>query len=333
MTAGFPRDAGRLPGGSSHNGGARAAELAGLRFSLVGAGNVGQSVASWLVACGGTLAQVASRPGSARAAAFAGRMGVPAVDLAAFTSRNEALLLVAVPDGALAAVAATLAAQPQAAVALHVSGFAPAEELAALRDAGAALGGFHPLRAFPGVESAVERAAGLFFALDGDPAAVALGRRLAAAFGGSCAVVGPAERPLYHLAATLMAGAITTVASVATEIARRSELPPAVLPGLARLATEALAGALALADPAAGITGPAARGDAATFFVELDRLAETAPEAVPVVVALGRESLRQRARLDPPDRPRQALADRLASAELLDLTKDRVLTSKSRPSG
>ncbi len=318
-----------MPTGTSQS----EAPLSGLRFSLVGSGAVGQSLAAWIVASGGKLRQVAGRPGSKRLESFAQRLELPALDFRDLSSGGEELLLIAVSDGALEDVAEILAARPQAAVALHVSGFAAAAVLAPLRAAGSAIGGLHPLRAFPAPETAVEEAAGVFFALDGDPPAVALGKRLAEAFAGTSAVVAPEQRPLYHLAATLMAGAMTTVAAVAMEIASRSGLPADVRPGLARLATGALTQALALADPAAGITGPAARGDAATFLLELARLAETAPEAVPVVVALGRESLRQRARLGAPDPPRLALAERLSRTDLLDLTKDRVLTSKPKPSG
>lgn len=310
--------------------------LDGLSFSLIGAGAVGQSLAAWFVARGGKLVQVAGRPGAAgfdTAAAFARRLGAAAADLGTLSTAGEDLLLIAVPDGALAGVAATLAARGQARVALHVSGVTPAEVLAALRAGGSAIGGFHPLRAFPAPEPDAGMAAGVFFALDGDPPALALGRRLATALGGSAAAVAAAQRPLYHLVATLLAGGVTTVVASAMEIAHRAGLPPEARPGFARLATDALAGALARPDPAAGITGPAARGDQETFLLELAQLHHLAPEAAPAVVALARESLRQRARVAPPDPPRIALAERLAGADLLDLTKDRVLTSTVKPPG
>lgn len=325
--------------------------LDGLRFSLIGPGAVGQSLAGWIVARGGRLLQVAGRPrcagsagsdssdsslgslGSDTAAKLARRLGGAAADLRTLSTSGEDLLLIAVPDEALAGLATTLAARPQARVALHVSGVAPAAVLDALRPAGSAIGGFHPLRAFPAPEENVERAAGLFFALDGDPPARALGQRLAAALGGTAAPIAAEQRPLYHLVATLMAGAVTTVVATAMEIAARSGLPPEVRPGFARLATDALAGALARPDPAAGITGPAARGDQETFLLELAQLRGVAPEAAPIVVALARESLRQRARVAAADPARVALAERLAGVDLLDLTKDRVLTSTVKPPG
>lgn len=307
--------------------------LQNLRFSLIGPGAVGESLAAWIVACGGTLCQAAGRPGSIRLEAFARRLQAPAVDARELSTRGEALLLVAVPDGELAGVAAMLANRPQAGVALHVSGVASAAALEPLRSAGSAIGGFHPLRAFPAPERSVEKAAGVFFALDGDPAAIALGQRLATAFGGTAASISEEQRPLYHLVATLMAGAVTTIAAVAMEIAARSGLPDEVRPGFASLATDALAKALAMTEPAGGITGPAARGDHATFLFELAHLDRIAPQAVPIVVALARESLRQRSRCAAPDPPQAALAELLSRADLLDLTKDRVLTSTPKPPG
>lgn len=307
--------------------------LHGLSFSVIGTGAVGQSLASWIVARGGTLVQAAARTGSARLELFARRLGIRAVAARELSTDGEDLLLIAVPDGELAGIAELLARRPQAGVALHVSGVATAAVLEPLRAAGAAIGGFHPLRAFPAPEVRAEEAVGVFFGLDGDPQAIALGRRLAGALDGTCAVVAAEHRPLYHLVATLMAGAVTTVAAVAMEIATRCGLPGEVRPGFAQLATDALAKALALPDPAAGITGPAARGDQETLLHELLALDRKLPEAVPVVVALARESLRQRSRLIPPDPARQALADLLARPDLLDLMKDRVLTSSRKPPG
>ena len=73
--------------------------LAGLRFTLVGPGSVGQSLAAWIVARGGRLSQLAGRPGSASVQAFARRSGVPGVETRQLATRGEELLLIAVPDG------------------------------------------------------------------------------------------------------------------------------------------------------------------------------------------------------------------------------------------
>jgi predicted short-subunit dehydrogenase-like oxidoreductase (DUF2520 family) len=309
--------------------------LAGLRFALVGAGAVGSTLAIWFHRRGARAIAVAARRDSRRAAELARFLGCAVPSTAELESRSADLLLLAVPDDALGETARELARRPQAPVALHVAGALPPSAIAPLAAAGSAIGGFHPLRAFPrGATAEVEEPeSGLFFALGGAPSAVALGRRLAAAIGGQAEVVSDVARPLYHLAATLVAGGIATLASTAFEIRRRAGIPPEADAGYALLAEGALAGATAAADPATAITGPAARGDLETFTLEARALAAVAPESLPVVHALGRESLRQRARIAPPTAAQERLAEALDRAELLDLAKDRVLTSRREPHG
>src|SRR3954469_25341541 len=224
------------------------APLAGLRFSLAGPGKVGSSLAGWAVAAGAELVAVAGR----------GALG----ELA---SGGQDLLLLALPDAVLAAAAAELARRPQAAVALHTSGSLDASVLAPLRAAGSAVGSLHPLKAFPRPLPDPAEARGVFFAVDGGGVARAMACRLAAAWGGMAAEVPAGSRPLYHFAATLAAGGVTTLVAAAAEIAATLGLPAEVRRGYLGLAKGATAAALGTLDAggplAAAITGPAARGD------------------------------------------------------------------------
>jgi len=257
------------------------APLADLTFSLVGPGRVGQSLAAWAQAQG------------ARCLAAVGREGAPSLATA-----GQDLLLIAVPDGVLAQVAADLAARPQAAVALHTSGSLDAEVLAPLRGAGAAVVSLHPLKAFPQPLPDLAQAHGVFFAVDGDPAARALAHRLAAAWGAEAGEVPAAARTLYHFAATLAAGGVVTLLALAEEIAVRLRLPAAVVRGYLELSRGAVAAAIeadAAGRPvAAALTGPAARGDRATVERQLAALANLAPKKVRLVTELARETLRQK---------------------------------------
>jgi predicted short-subunit dehydrogenase-like oxidoreductase (DUF2520 family) len=257
------------------------ASLDGLRFSLVGPGRVGKSVAGWAVAAGGELVAATGRDG-----------------LAGFGSGGQDLLLIAVPDGVLAEVAERLATRPQAAVALHTSGSRDAAVLAPLRAVGSAAGTLHPLKAFPRVLSAPEEASGVFFALDGEPAALALARRLVAAWGGVAGEVPAAARPLYHFAATLAAGGVATLLATAADLARKAGLPPEVARGYLDLARGTVAAALAAppetpAAALAAITGPVARGDLATVQSHFEALKAVAPERLDLARELARETLRQ----------------------------------------
>lgn len=273
-----------------------AAPLAGLRFSLVGPGKVGASLAGWAVAAGAELV------------ASAGSAGLPSL-----ASAGQDLLLIAVPDGALAAVAARLAARRQAAVALHTSGSQDAAVLAPLRRAGTATGALHPLKAFPRALPAPDQARGVFFALDGDAAALRLARRLVTAWGGIDGEVPAAARPLYHFAATLAAGGVATLLATAAQLAARAGLPPAVERGYLELARGTVEAAMATPPGAAStagaaaLTGPVARGDLATFQRHVRALRAAAPEHLPLALELARETLRQAAVSQPPNAGHRAL--------------------------
>ncbi|HEX2253566.1 MAG TPA: NAD(P)-binding domain-containing protein, partial [Thermoanaerobaculia bacterium] len=101
----------------------RSAPLADLTFALAGAGRVGGSLARWALAAGARLTAVASRgAGSPAARQLAAEAGCPLVALDELESAGSDLLLVAVADTALDAVADRLARRPQARVALHTAG-------------------------------------------------------------------------------------------------------------------------------------------------------------------------------------------------------------------
>jgi predicted short-subunit dehydrogenase-like oxidoreductase (DUF2520 family) len=189
-------------------------------------------------------------------------------------------------------VAARLSSRPQAAVALHTSGSRGAGVLAPLRAGGTAPGALHPLKAFPRPLPGLGEARGVFFALDGDPAAVLLARRLVAAWAGVSGEVPEATRPLYHLAATLAAGGVATLIDAARDLSARAGLPPEVAHGYLELARGTVALAIEAAPAPPPLTGPVARGDAATFALLLAALRQADPERVPLVLALAAETLR-----------------------------------------
>jgi len=268
--------------------------LAGITFSVAGLGRVGTSLAGW-----------AERSGAARVRA------VGREHMAELESAGQSLLLVAVPDRALAEVATTLARLRQAEVVLHTSGSLAGEVLAPLRQKGSAVGSLHPLKAFPRPLAALAEAEGVFFAVDGDPAAQALGRRLVAAWGGVAEEIFPADRALYHFAATLAAGGAVTLLAAAAEIAAGLGLPRQVVAGYLELCRGAVEEAGRTADPADALTGPAVRGDRATVERHLAALADAAPGKLDLAVALLRETLHQLARRHPWSREQSAIAEQI----------------------
>lgn len=301
--------------------------LDGLDFALVGPGLVGTSLAEWARAGGAACRAVAARTRSASLAALADRWQAVATTAALWDAPEVDLVLIAVPDATIPDVARHLAGRVRSGVVLHTAGALGPSVLAPLAATGVAVGCLHPLRAFPAVEPDPAAARGTFYALDGDARARTLGRRLAEAFGGESAVVAEAVRPVYHLAASFAAGGVTTLFASAVALARAGGVPSAAFAGYARLAAGALAAAAAAPDPADAITGPAVRGELATVERQLAALRSVAPSFAGLAVAVARAALERRAERGPLSAAQRALAERLERPDLLDRTKDPVLTS------
>lgn len=272
--------------------------LEGLHFSVVGPGRVGTSFARWAMTAGAKLVSVGGR----RASSASWRGGPRRESLRRLSTAGQDLLLIAVSDGAVAELADLLARRPQARVVLHTSGSLDASVLSPLREAGSAVGSLHPLKAFPKPLPDPTEARGVFFAVDGDPKAQKLANRIVAAWGGISAEVPPEARSLYHFAATLAAGGVTTLLAAAAEIARRLGLPEAVAQGYVELARGAVAAAgktLVEGRPlASAITGPAARGDRETLERHLEALSQMDSRKLPLAMFLALETLRQTGQME-----------------------------------
>jgi len=147
----------------------------------------------------------------------------------------------------------------------HCAGALGLDVLRSATDAGARTGSLHPLRAVPrdSAPGALrEAAAGV---AGSDPGALQTLQQVARALGMSAIPVSDAARALYHAAAVLAAGAQVALFSRAVEAFQDATGAPepiaraALLP-LSRGALEALEHRT----PADALTGPVARGDAAT---------------------------------------------------------------------
>ncbi|HSJ15585.1 MAG TPA: Rossmann-like and DUF2520 domain-containing protein [Longimicrobiales bacterium] len=189
--------------------------------------------------------------------------------------QGTTLLLLAVPDSALAEVAyevTRFGPAPPGCAALHLSGALSTDVLAPLHHAGYTTGSLHPLQAVADPWLAGERLHGITFALAGEPAAIAAGRRIASALAGTTLVIAPALRPLYHAAAVLASNYLVAVVGAAVRVLVQAGVPEEeALPALLPLLRGTLENVAQLGVPAA-LTGPIARGDADTLRLHLARL-------------------------------------------------------------
>lgn len=246
-------------------------EPIGASLVLVGPGRAGLAlVRSWRSAGGDVVvlarnAAAAERARTAIADPKVGARSLPeAGDLA-----GEVLVL-AVPDDAITEVARALAPRSAFRFAFHVSGALPASALAPLSPR-TSLGSLHPLRAFGGVPGETWRDA--FVAVEGEPGAVAAGADLCRRLGARPRPLAAPGKALYHSAATLAAGGVASLLSVASRVWAEAGLDEEEgRIELSRLAVSAAETASRLPFEEA-LTGPVARRDIDTIRRHRDALA------------------------------------------------------------
>lgn len=262
--------------------------IGGLSLALVGGGRVGKAFArSWLGA-GGHLGEVISRT-DAGAQRAAGELGSGRPRAISDARGHCDVLAIAVSDDAIAAVAGELSGRMSSSAAFHFSGALPASRLEVLASGGAALGSLHPLRVFSGRPG--EDWQGAFVAVEGDDIAAEQGLEVAAAFGATGHRIRPEDKPRYHAAATLAAGGVVSLLSLAARAWTRAgigeEQARIALSGLAAGA----AGTASREPFPDALTGPIARRDLDTVRAHRDALGNDS-DLLELYRLLARETLR-----------------------------------------
>ena len=251
-----------------------------LIVGVVGAGRVGAVLGAALNAAGHRVVAAAAVSAASRdrVARLLPSAAVRPADEVARAATD--LLLLAVPDDALAGVVAGLAAtgalRPGQMVA-HTSG---AHGVVVLGDVhGMAL---HPAMTFTGADSDLDRLPGIAWGVTTPDRAFAT--RLVADLGGVPEWIAEDDRPVYHAALAHGANHLVTLVNEAADLLRTAgvEHPDRIL---APLLHAALDNALRLGD--AALTGPVSRGDAGTVAKHLARLPV---DAAPAYLALARRT-------------------------------------------
>lgn len=171
------------------------------------------------------------------------------------------LVLLCVPDRAIAGVAAALPPGPWVA---HTSGACTLDAL----DPHRRRFSLHPLQTFT-LDRGPEQLDGAWAAVTGETVeAREAGFTLATILGLEPFTLADASRPLYHAGATVAAGFLATLHEVAAELFRAAGAPPEALEPLMRRTME----------NGFAATGPHVRGDWETIERHLEAIREARPE-------------------------------------------------------
>lgn len=258
-----------------------------LSVGVVGAGRVGAVLGAALLRAGhDVIAVSAVSDGSLRRAETL-LPGVPVV-APDEVPRGASLVLLAVPDDALADLVAGLATTGALAPGQLVAHTSGRHGLAALEPAirrGCLPMALHPVLPFTGTEVDLARLHGVSFGVTSPEQLRPVAETLVLEMGGEPVWLADELRPLWHAALAHGANHLVTLVASAADLLRVAgvEEPGRVL---APLLGAALDGSLRSGD--AVLTGPVARGDAGTVRSHLDVLARVAPEVLPAYVAMAR---------------------------------------------
>jgi predicted short-subunit dehydrogenase-like oxidoreductase (DUF2520 family) len=161
-----------------------------------------------------------------------------------------------------------------------------------MRSAGFTVGSLHPLVSISESRLGAKLLRHAFFSVEGDPAAVKVGKSIVKDLGGESFTVDSRQKALYHAAALTASPNMTALFDIAVEMlvvcglsasrARRILLP-LVKSTVANLATQ---------DPARALTGTFKRGDKLTVQKHLAALqSANLPQALTAYVVLGQRSI------------------------------------------
>ena len=258
-----------------------------LDVGVVGAGRVGAVLGAALQRAGHRVVAVSGVSEQSRTRAAQLLPGIPVVAPDDVVRRAE-LVLLAVPDDALADLVGGLAATrtwQAGQLVVHTSGrhgldvYAPALEQHVL---GLAL---HPAMTFTGTGLDLERLVECCFGVTAPEPLRPVAEALVLEIGAEPVWIEESARPLYHAALAHGANHLVTLIAQSLQALRAAgvEEPSRVL---GPLVSAALDNALRAGD--AALTGPVARGDAGTVAEHLRQLQGLSPDIRPTYVALAR---------------------------------------------
>jgi predicted short-subunit dehydrogenase-like oxidoreductase (DUF2520 family) len=240
---------------------------------------VGTALGVALTRAGWPIHAVASRDAGRREAFARHVPGARAFAEATALVEEVELIVLSVPDDAVAAVAAGLRMYSGQAM-VHTSGALGAEVLEPAMAAGTQIGSFHPLVAFADTERAVAALHGATVAVEGDDQLAALLGRMAEAVGAIPVRLAPGSKTAYHAAAVLAAGGFVALLDAIAELGAVAGLDESgSLAIYGPLIEQTLGNARALGIRNA-LTGPITRGDRGTLEAHLRTLEEHAPGVV-----------------------------------------------------
>lgn len=234
-----------------------------LGVGIIGAGKVGSVLGAALRAAEHQIVGVHAVSEESKERAEMLLPGVPVLEIPEILRRAE-LVLLAVPDDALAELVSGLAAAGHwqtGQLVVHTAGRYGTKVLEPASKAGAIALAIHPAMTFTGMSMDLERLIDCAFGVTAPNMVLPIAQALVVEMGGEPVVIAENDRPIYHAALAHASNHLVTIAGQAAGLLASIgvEHPEHVLTSLMRASLEN-----ALAAGEGALTGPVARGDVNT---------------------------------------------------------------------
>jgi predicted short-subunit dehydrogenase-like oxidoreductase (DUF2520 family) len=231
--------------------------------SIVGAGRLGTALAVALANHGYSIQSLVSRrvQNARKAATLLDDKPQVLAAKQLLSVRQGDVFLITVPDDQIAGVAAELSRLEFTATALHTSGALASDVLAPLRKRGWHTGSLHPLISVSDSDATL---AGAFWSVEGDAAALRIGKTIVRDLGGHSFSIRSEDKPLYHAAAVMVSGNVVALFDVALEMLMHCGLSRKMARSILTPLIASTVRSLQVKDPAQALTGTFSRGDVET---------------------------------------------------------------------
>lgn len=265
----------------------------GMVLGFIGAGILGTGLALALHQAGCLVGAVSSRRFQSAQTLADKIPGCVPFPTAQETADAADLVFITTPDSAIETVAGDVRWRRGQYV-VHCCGALGREALRAAEDQGAVTGAFHPFQTFAGLDQpalAVNRLAGVTFAVSAEGRLESLLKELAGRLGGRSVSITEDVRPLYHASAVLGCGYLVTLLESAVQVWQAAGFTEDdALNALAPIVRATLENIASLG-PRDGVTGPLYRGDVVTVQRHLEALGHSRPDVARLYLALTEKAL------------------------------------------
>ena len=262
-----------------------------MKVAVVGPGRVGNLLAVAGARAGWRVTAVAGGSAAARTALLGTVAGVRAYAEPAAAVADVDLVLLTVPDDAIAAVVDDLVRADALAPGQHVVHVAGARGLDVVHRArlvGARIAACHPAMTVPGGARDPQLLVGVAWGVTAATADRGWARALVEDLGGDPHDIAEDRRSLYHAGLAVASNAVGAAMVTARRLLLAAEVtrPEAFLVPLAAASLHNAA-----VDGVAALTGPIVRGDVGTVAAHVSQLAADLPELLPAYRALAMATL------------------------------------------